>query len=48
MNMPRNDFDFFLIIAEIFDSSGASPLSTTPAKHDFTGVYDNDNYTEPV
>ncbi len=32
-DMPRNDFDFFLLFAEIFDYFGASPVSTTPAMH---------------
>jgi hypothetical protein len=31
--MPRNDFDFFRLFAEIFDYFGASPVSTTPAMH---------------
>ncbi len=30
--MPRNDFDFLLLFAEIFDYFGASPVSLTPAK----------------
>ncbi len=29
---PSEDFDFFLIFAEIFDFSGASLVSLTPAK----------------
>ncbi len=29
---PSDDFDFFRIFAEIFDFSGASPVSLTPAK----------------
>jgi hypothetical protein len=29
---PSDDFDFFQIFAEIFDFSGASPVSLTPAK----------------
>ncbi len=32
-DMPRNDFDFLLLFAEIFDYFGASPVSTTPAMH---------------
>ncbi len=32
VDMPSNDFDFFRIFAEIFDFSGALPMSTTPAK----------------
>jgi hypothetical protein len=28
---PSNDFDFFRIFAEIFDFSGALPVSMTPA-----------------
>jgi hypothetical protein len=33
VDKPSNDFDFFLIIAEIFDYFVASPVSTTPAMH---------------
>ncbi len=29
---PSDDFDFFRIFAEIFDFSGASPVSLTPVK----------------
>jgi hypothetical protein len=29
---PSDDFNFFRIFAEIFDFSGASPVSLTPAK----------------
>jgi hypothetical protein len=32
VDKPSNDFDFFRIFAEIFDFSGASPVSLTPAK----------------
>ncbi len=32
VNKLRNDFDFFRIFVEIFDFSGASPVSLTPAK----------------
>jgi hypothetical protein len=32
VDKPSNDFDFFLIFAKIFDFSGASPVSMTPAK----------------
>jgi hypothetical protein len=32
VDMPSNDIDFFRIFAEIFDFSGALPVSTTPAK----------------
>jgi hypothetical protein len=32
VDKPSNDFDFFLIFADIFDFSGASPVSLTPAK----------------
>jgi hypothetical protein len=31
IGMPGDNFDFFQIFAEIFDSSGASPMLTTPA-----------------
>jgi hypothetical protein len=30
---PSNDFDFFLIFADILDYFSASPVSTTPAMH---------------
>ncbi len=33
VDMPRNDFDFFRLLTDIFDYFGASPASTTPAKH---------------
>ncbi len=33
VDMPRNDFNFFWLFAEIFDYFGASPASMTPAKH---------------
>jgi hypothetical protein len=36
VDMPRNDFNFFRLFAEIFDYFGASPVSMTPAKHAFT------------
>ncbi len=29
---PSDDLDFFLIFAELFDFSGASPVSLTPVK----------------
>jgi hypothetical protein len=32
VDKPRNDFDFLKIFAEIFDFSGASPVSLTPVK----------------
>ncbi len=32
VDKPRNDFTFFRKFAEIFDFSGASPMSLTPAK----------------
>ncbi len=32
IDKPSNDFDFFRIFAKIFDFSGASPVSLTPAK----------------
>ncbi len=32
VDKPSNDFDFFRIFAKIFDFSGASPVSLTPAK----------------
>jgi hypothetical protein len=32
VDKPSNDFDFFRIFAEIFDFSGASPVSLTSAK----------------
>jgi hypothetical protein len=32
IDKPSNDFDFFRILAKIFDFSGASPVSLTPAK----------------
>jgi hypothetical protein len=32
VDKPSNNFDFFQIFAEIFDFSGASPVSLTPAK----------------
>ncbi len=32
VDKPSNDFDFFRIFADIFDFSGASPVSLTPAK----------------
>jgi hypothetical protein len=31
VDKPSNDFDFFRIFAEIFDFSGALPVSMTPA-----------------
>jgi hypothetical protein len=31
VDKPSNDFDFFLIFAEIFYFSGALPVSMTPA-----------------
>ncbi len=31
VDKPSNDFNFFLIFAEIFDFSGALPVSMTPA-----------------
>ncbi len=42
-DMPRNDFDFCRLFAEIFDYFGASPVSMTPAKHVFAGVNDTGN-----
>ncbi len=33
VDMPRNDFNFFRLFVEIFDYFGASPVSTTTAKH---------------
>jgi hypothetical protein len=30
VDMPKNDFDFFQLFAEIFDYFIASPVSTTP------------------
>ncbi len=33
VDMPRNDFNFLRLFANIFDYFGASPASTTPAKH---------------
>jgi hypothetical protein len=41
--MPRNDFDFFRLFAEIFDYFGASPVSMTSAMHAMTPV--SDTYT---
>ncbi len=39
---PSDDFDFFRIFAEIFDFSGASPVSVTPAKQTILrGVLEN-------
>jgi hypothetical protein len=32
VDKTSNDFDFFRIFAEIFDFSGALPVSLTPAK----------------
>ncbi len=32
VDKPSNDFDFFRIFADIFDFSGASPVSMTLAK----------------
>jgi hypothetical protein len=32
VDKPNNDLDFFLIFAEIFDFSDASPVSMTPVK----------------
>jgi hypothetical protein len=32
VDKPNNNFDFFRIFAKIFDFSGASPVSLTPAK----------------
>jgi hypothetical protein len=46
VDKPSNDFNFFLIFAEIFDYFGASPVSTTPVSdtfsvlESFTGVID--------
>jgi hypothetical protein len=30
----RNNFEFFRIFKEIYDSSGASPVSTTPGRQE--------------
>jgi hypothetical protein len=38
---PSDDFDFFRIYAEIFDFSGASPVSLTPAKQTILLKLDN-------
>jgi hypothetical protein len=35
-DMPRNDFNFLRLFAEIFDYFGASPVSTTPVSDTFT------------
>jgi hypothetical protein len=36
VDKPSNDFNFFRILAEIFDYFGASPVSTTPVSDTFT------------
>jgi hypothetical protein len=33
VDMSRNDFNFFLLFAEIFNYFGASPVSTTPVNN---------------
>ncbi len=46
--MPRNDFYFFRLFAEIYDYFGASPVSTTPAMHALPMSLTSVNNSSPV
>jgi hypothetical protein len=48
VGMPRNDFNFFRLFAEIFYCFGASPASTTPAKHALLVSLTSVSYSLPV